>query len=292
MAIQFNCPMCGASLIAPDNSVGREIRCVGCRAVFPVPEAREEPFAEPLPVDPPLFEKDPPYQDDPPYRDDPRRADDYDDEPRRRPVRRRRRRPPPPPGRGVAFWLVFIFGVLAIGGCACCGGIYLAIPGERWQKHESVQGGFKVDLPATPKTDMPIPGVKPDPKLKVEGAILWKRGEFYTITYADIAARNVRLQTDEALLDEAVRSIETEREVQRVVRKDPIGVCGFPGREIEFVSTDGGTYVARVIIADTRLYVLIGGGRFVGPNNANIRRFLDSFEITDKRLAGGAQHER
>ena len=58
---------------------------------------------------------------------------------------------------------------MTLGTCGCCGGIYLLLPGANWRPYESARGGFKVDLPADAKTDMPIPGMKPDPNMKVEG---------------------------------------------------------------------------------------------------------------------------
>ncbi len=297
MAIKFSCPMCGTSLIAPDDAVGRDIRCSSCRAVFPVPEPREAPPAEPRRGEPrpdddrPLFEQGSPYSDDAlPM------ASDYDDESPRPPSdsratpvrhRRRRRPPPPPPGRGVLFWLLLIFGALAVLTVGCCGGVYLLIPNERWQTHHSVEGGFKVDLPARQQKNLPVPGAKDDPNLKVEGAIFWKRGEFYAVMYTPVPPPGSRGETDERVLDESVRAMETDHEVRRVVRKERITVSGFPGREVEFVGTDGGTYLARVVIADRLLYVAIAGGRFVGPGNANIRRFLDSFQLTEPKQARG-----
>ena len=115
--------------------------------------------------------------------------------------------------------------------------------------------------------------------MKLEGTILWKRGEVYAVMYYDIAPADFRMQTDEMLLAEAERGVEHEAEVERIVRKEPITVSGFKGLEIEYVATDGGTYIGRFIVANNRLYTLVGGGRFVSPGNANIRRFLDSFTI-------------
>ena len=135
-----------------------------------------------------------------------------------------------------------------------------------------------------PDKDMKVPGMKPEPNIRTEGGVLYKRGECYAVSYGDMPPRNQRAVGDEALLDEAVRGMRTDGDVKRVVREEKITVSGFPAREVEFLATDGGTYTARVIVADTRLYIVIGGGRFVRPGNANVRRFLDSFKVTDLKM--------
>ncbi len=310
MAIEVTCPSCASRLRVGDDAAGRQVRCGRCTTVLRVPGPRVDPPEPPPPPPPapaeePLFEQGDPYSDDDrrparrtrgrdydePYedrdrderdeRDRPprRRAYDYDDDdPDRRP-RRRRRRPPAPSGRGPLFWVVVIFGVLMLGACACCGGGYLILPGENWRRYESPAGGFAVDVPGPMKQDMPLPGMKPDPNVKVEGLILWKRGEFYVVTYADLPPVGLR-EPPEALIEGALREMKADRGLKRIVREDRITVSGFPGREIEYVYEDNGTYVARLVVTDRRIYVALGGGRFVGPGNANIRRFLDSFAIT------------
>ncbi len=212
-----------------------------------------------------------------PY-DAPRRDRDRD-----RP-RRRRRPPAPPPGRGALFWLVVIGGVFCLLTFGCCGGMYLLIPGPKWQKHESARGGFRVDLPAPPRNDMDkIAGEKPDPSAPMEGTILFGRMEEYAIVYRDIPAHELRFGMDKQLLDEAVKGMKDTGEVT-VIRQKDITVGGFPAREVEFSAKGSGWYVARIIIADSRVYVIIAGGRFASPGNENAKRFLDSFEIIDPKL--------
>ena len=117
--------------------------------------------------------------------------------------------------------------------------------------------------------------------------LLLKRGELYAVMYWDIPPGDQRAESDDKLLDEAARGIKDEPVVRTVVRQEPRVVSGFPAREIEYVATDGGTYLCRVVVAEGRLYAVVGGGRFVRPGNANIRRYLDSFEVTS-----GNQHPR
>ena len=287
MAFQFNCPTCGTGMIGTADRVGRDVRCPSCLTTFPAPEPPQFDQHEPAPEDDRRFDREPRRREprgdyEPDYdrnHDDRREYDrDYDEEPR---PRRRRRPPPPPPGRGPLFWIVIIFGVLLLGTCACCGGGFLLLPGEKWHKHQSPEGGFAVDLPVPAKKGSPIPGMKLEPGQQAEGAVLWKRGEVYLISYVPVPPVGQRAATEEALLDQAVQEMKNDRNIKRVVRNERVTVSGFPGREVEYLYEDNGTYVGRIIISNRRLYIVVAGGRLVSPGNANVRRFLDSFEITD-----------
>ncbi len=265
MAIEFSCPACGGTLRVEDNATGGLIRCGGCMTLLRVPDATSP--------SPPAPESEPrPHPDDSLPTDEPR------------PRRRRRRGPPPSKGRGPVFWILMAFGLIAVGSCACCGGVFLLLPQPNWRTHQSAQGGFKVDLPATPRNNPQLRGVKPELNMKVEGVLLWSRGEEYSVAYADILQRNQRRDQDEKLLDESVKEIESSPECRRVVRNERLTVSGFPARELELVGKDGGTYVLRMVVADSRYYMVIGGGRSVRPGNENVRRFLNSFEVTDPKL--------
>jgi predicted Zn finger-like uncharacterized protein len=270
MAIEFSCPACGNTLRVEDEAAGRVVRCGGCLTTLRVPGAAA---AAPPPAPEP--EPGPPRPDD--------------DRPR---PPRRRRRPPPPAGRGPLFWVALTVGVIGLGTCACCCGVALLLPGAEWRTHQSREGGYKVDLPAAPRDNLPVAGVKLDKDVKAEGAVLWSRGEVFVVVRRDLPPRNRRQQTDDQLLDEGAKGIEGDPECRRVVRTERLKVSGFTAREVEFLGRDGGTYVVRLVAAGDRLYLLAGGGRFVRPGNPNVRRFLDSFEVTDpkpraKDRAGG-----
>jgi hypothetical protein len=269
MAFKFKCPECGISLLASDNSVGNEMHCPSCQATFPVPEpSRQSP--------PRPSERKPSSPNDEGDRPRPRREPDFDDEydpPRRR-------RPSRSSGRGPLVVIGIIFGVLFLGSCTCCGGGYALLPDENWRTYQSPQGGFSVEIPVEPKQDMKAYGVKPDSGVRVEGGLLWKRGEFYTISYGEVTPKFARAASDDQILREMVQALSTNPE-SRVLRDTPITVSGFPGREVEFAETDGGTNLARVVLADRRVYVVMGGGRFVKTGNPNIRRFVDSFKVNN-----------
>ncbi|AMV29703.1 hypothetical protein VT84_35240 [Gemmata sp. SH-PL17] len=324
MPIEFVCPTCNGTLRVEDDFAGRVIRCGSCQTMLRVPNEPNAP--DPLtqsvvPVAPPdapapsasenttdpnqsLFRDADPYHSPdrhPDFELSPRRRnrdrdDSYDrardrdrDRDDERP-RRRRRPPAPPPGRGMFFWLVVCGGLLVLLTFGCCGGLYLLLPGAKWQKHESAKGGFKVDLPAAPRNDLPkLAGKERDPSVQMEGTILISRAEEFAVVYGDTPPAGQRFGTDQQQIDEAVKGMQTTGDVRAVLSQKDMTVGGFPAREVEFSAKSGGWYVSRIVVADGRVYVLIAGGRFARPGNENARRFLDSFEITDPRLKAAGQ---
>ena len=296
MAIEFVCPTCSGTLRVGDEAAGRVIRCGACQTTLRVPERANEPEPEPTELPdrgdkPPgslEAEMEPPRAAEPVGPSPRARSRDWDDDPDDRPRRPRRRRPPPPPGRGVLFWLALIGGITLLLGCGCCGGMYLLIPGPEWRAHESAKGGFRVELPAAPRADMDKIAGDADPAAPIEGTILFGRLEEYAVVHRDIPADDRRWITDKQWIDETVKAMRSEPDVQSVLSEKDITVGGFTGREIEFAA-GGGWYAARVVVADTRIYIVIGGGRFAKPGNANVRRFLDSFQVTDPKLKNPAQ---
>jgi hypothetical protein len=271
----------------------------------PLPQSYTNAYAnDPPPIPAAIPREEPRYADD--EETQPRRRrrreedsdyddrDDRDDRDRRRRRSRRRRDSeyaPPPSGRGAFFWLAVIGGVMLFGCVGCCGGLYFLLPSEKWQKHESAAGGFRVDLPAPPRKDMNSFAGKNDANLKIEGTIFFKRMEEYAVVYGELPPKNPWRVPDEQLIDEAINGVRGEGEVSRVLSEKKLKVGGYSAREVEFLAKGGGWYVMRVIITDNRVYVLVAGGRFAKQGNANVRRFMDSFEFTDPRIKGGPKFD-
>src|SRR5262245_38855330 len=130
MAILFTCPTCGATLRMADAAAGRVVRCGTCQGTCRVPDAAPAPAepAEDLPESEPESEPRP------------RRA------PRSRPRRA---------SLAWVFWLVggIVFLVLSGVGVA----VYL-LTQPSWQSYESEAGGFRVDLPGSPRPISEMPG--------------------------------------------------------------------------------------------------------------------------------------
>lgn len=279
MAIEISCPSCGVTLRVEDDSAGQIIRCGGCMSTLRVPDL-EEPQANirtgGVASGGSDQEESYPDQDEAVERPHPWRAS---------------RQPPPSRGRGPLFWLLVFLGLSGLACCSLCGLAALLLPGPKWHTHTSGEGGFKVELPAPVREIKAIPGVKMDPKMKTEGAFLLSRGEEYAIVYGEIAPRKQRWNTDEEVIAAGVKELESDPDCRRMIRNEPIEVSGFKAHEFEFVGQDGGTRVGRLIVADSRFYVVVAGGRFVRPGNLNVRRFLDSFEVTDPKLRLALPHK-
>jgi len=227
-----------------------------------------------------------------PRRRDRERERDRDDQDDDRRERRSRRRPPPPAGKGIFFWLVIIGAIMLVGVVGCCGGLLLLLPDTKWQTHESKDGGFKVELPGKPSPDVAkATGLKLENGTRAEGTVLLRRAEKFLVIYQDIKPTKERIATDEQELDERVKKLRDGMKAERLLRNDSITVNGFSAREIEF-QAETGWHTARVIVADTRVYIILAGGGMAQPGDPEVRQFLDSFKITDpKLLAEGKRRE-
>jgi hypothetical protein len=180
---------------------------------------------------------------------------------------------------------LLLVGLLTAGACA---GLYFVLQ-PKWQVHESRGGGFKVELPAEPRNDMEDmvrAQAVIQQNVRIEGTVLIVKLEEYSVVYADIDADLRRSQSDDDILDDTVDALKEDDPGVQVHSDKPTTVSGFPAREVVFThADDGGTFVCRIVVADTRLYIVTAGGPFLEPNgNERTRRFLDSFQITDARL--------
>ena len=104
--------------------------------------------------------------------------------------------------------------------------------------------------------------------------------EEYAVVFKEVPPPGQRDGTDEELLDQALKQ-PLGGNVRRVIRADPITVSGFPAREVEVEMDDGSVGAARIVMAETRIYRVTAGGQSSEPVNERVRRFLDSFEVTD-----------
>jgi hypothetical protein len=316
MAIEFVCPACGGTLQVGDEAAGRVIRCGGCMTALRVPVPDPSPRSAPPPPSAPTspFETDAPApaprarrtssrgsaeaepvpnEDALPtaHRVDPRRGPEDPSAPRRR------RRPPPPAASGskVLVWLLVIGAIGFFGLIACCGLFALVMSGNaKWHAHDSARGGFKVDLPGPMTTTAEQPAhLELEKGERSEGALLPFKQQQYVVIYKDIpstkerAAKNER--TDKEEIDDQINKLLKAPGANKLEDKT-VTVGGFPAREIE-MRCAGGWYTVRVIVADTRAYTLVVHSD-ERPNKDDVRRFIDSFTITDEKIvAEGKRRE-
>jgi hypothetical protein len=183
------------------------------------------------------------------------------------------------------------FGVLGVGSCIFCFGLAALMPKANWHTHKSRDGGFEVDLPSKPRDNMLLRGLKQDPKLKIEGTRVLGSGEEYAILYKDIEPtekREKKKDSDDGLLAKVVKDLESTPGTRKIQENPSLEMCGFPAREIQLSVASGSMYVVRVIVADSRMYILVVGSRMNFPEEENIQQFFNSFKITDEKLVAAA----
>jgi predicted Zn finger-like uncharacterized protein len=283
MAIEFACPHCQTALRVNDAAAGRTVRCPRCSTTTRAPAVTPEPdipYAVPVsePGIPPPPVRSPAIPVAPPkvgVHGRPRRDTDQ-----------------PRQGRGPLFWILAVLLVVGFVVVAGCGGLLVSLGNPRWRTHESAEGGFRVELPAAPRGDIArLARANPDPNVRAEGTILWGRFEEFAVCYADRPA-GPAAQDDEAVLKEIIDQVPQTMPGARVVRHEPIVVSGCPG--VEAVVEGGGvrSCLLRAVLAGPRLYVVIAGGRFADRDNPRVRRFVESFEVTDPNLRALARERR
>jgi predicted Zn finger-like uncharacterized protein len=274
MAIEFTCPACGGALRVRDAAIGQVVRCGGCLTMLRVPNT-----AAASPVPPRDEPEPPPRPNSSPAATGP--EPDFLD-PTQAPSR--------PVAASTRFWLTVTATTLVLGACGCCGLAALILPDPEWREHDSPAGGFRVELPAEPRRDTERRfrdvGLRFERMKAVEGTHLWTRAENYAIAHRDLAPG--RLATDDQVLDAQIKDL-LRGEVRQTGQTTRIEVDGFPGREFSCQTGNGSVYTGRVVLAGTRVYVLLAGGRFAESDDGNVRHFLESFEITDPRLLAEAK---
>jgi hypothetical protein len=171
--------------------------------------------------------------------------------------------------------------------------MFLLIPKEEPHPLTSQKGGFKVNLPAKPKPNVQKDvDIKLDNDTSIEGTSMFPQHS-YVVIYRNIPSTKERAgkgRTDEVELDAAIDNLYEATGAERKPAGKRLKVDGFPAREVEFEGRHG-FYTARVIIADTKRYIVLA----VGPMHGTppVRTFIDSFQITDEKLlAEGKRREK
>jgi hypothetical protein len=212
---------------------------------------------------------------------EPRRTpggDDYDDRPRRR------RRPPKRSGRGVLLVLGAV-GLLLLLGCGGVIGAVVWAGTPRWEEYRSPNGGYTVELPAKARADMakiaanhgPVP-----PGVVYEGTLLLGRLEEYSIVYTDLAPDLRFGNTDEMILDQALKNLREGPVPATIISTKDVTVSGYKAREVKLRLKEQ-NLLSRIVVTPTRLYTAIAGGPFTGADEPRVRRFVESFKLNAER---------
>jgi hypothetical protein len=142
-----------------------------------------------------------------------------------------------------------------------------------------VAPGFKADMPGKPKYTQQVQQVGAD-RLQVQTyeVSLRSPARSFGITYSDYPAHVIRATPAEARLngarDGAVKAVRG-----RLRSEKRLTLNGFPGRELEIEVGGKGAAVTRLYAVDSRMFILTVGGPDVKPDDPDVKRFLDSFQL-------------
>jgi hypothetical protein len=138
---------------------------------------------------------------------------------------------------------------------------------------------------------MAISGWDADPSWTIEGARMMNTGEEFAVLYKDIQPTDQRgVNSDEAILRKTLQDRKAAPGVRNFVEsKTVVEQCGFPAREFRYGDLIGEGFVVRVIVADSRMYILVVCGTAGEPDEDDVHHFFDSFEITDPKLLATAE---
>jgi hypothetical protein len=192
----------------------------------------------------------------------------------------------------VLFWVVVGGGLLTLLTVAACAGL-VAVLQPHWQTYESAAGGFKVDLPADPRDDLEdLDQIGNNPNARAEGTVLWVHEEVYLVIYTDVDPRALQADDDDNL-KEALVGLQRDTPGLKVIRTDPVTVSGWPATEAVLRHPQHGIVFCRIVLADTRVYLVVAGGqKLTVAGNRRVRRFLDSFAVTDPKLQARAAERK
>lgn len=283
------CAGCDATLRVPEEAAGNFLRCPRCQTLLAIPAPAEEPKFEVVreeepPLDLPI---EAPSNDRPAYR------------PARRSRRPRRKEHGPFDGIIAFFTNPAMKSFMAIaGGCAFFGGMVLyfawtffvgpapkEIAADQWKPHE-IPGRYKVLMPAQPTQQSQAAGGM---KVILYGAEPDKQS-MYAVGYSEGQLPPERLRlSQEALLNDACDGAVANSGGTQVSR-EPCKLGNYVGKELVVrIPRGSGKLISRVFLTrGGRLYIVMCGGRGFEPGQPNVKRFLDSFEITE----GGAPPPR
>jgi hypothetical protein len=299
MAIEFSCPSCGGTLRVEDDAIGQIVRCGGCMSMLRVPDNDSASTAFPEATATPFPEAEPASRRRQPANqpEEPVLAEEAIEEFRRPSRRKRSRREPPiPSGPSPLFWMLMTFCVLGVGSCTLCTGIAIVFENgeEDWQVHQSTAGGYQVEFPALPQKRFALHNLVHDPNMKVEGTRISFSGEEFAVVYKDLEPAEKKQLSERQILDRAVKDFTGFPGNRKQGDAKTLEVSGFPAREFNLQVGDEGSYVVRIVVADSRVYAIIAGNRFGRMDVENLQRFINSFQITDQKLlaASGERAER
>jgi Concanavalin A-like lectin/glucanases superfamily len=151
------------------------------------------------------------------------------------------------------------------------------IDDKQWVEFVCPQKEFRVDFPgqATVK-EGPMPGIRPRVG-KIQAVELGHSA--YLVSYYDFGPLDAIPDGDRVF--EEVRDTFLQRIPGTTVSKEhDINFAGFLCREITLAEPKRGNRIARVFLTEGRIYTLAVGGRHYDSDSPNVKRFFESFHLT------------
>jgi hypothetical protein len=284
------CPECKRKLKVPESAAGKAIRCPSCKAIIPASkktstlgtvQAASKPVESEAVTAAPAR---PPAAASP--RKPAREPEEFtDDKPHgtAKPIRK---------GASTGLIVGLIVGgvVLLLG---LIGGVGLlvyivrnrTIPDAEWQSFAPPNSGCTILMPGTPVSkSRPINGVAVD---EYEVLRLSEKISF-SIGFSTIHANTLRADAVNTVMnaarDGAIQAVNGTKVQEREFQFRTV-----PAREFEMRASDGSRAIVRIYLAHLnglhRLYAISAGGFGVRPDQGDVVRFLDSFQLDNSATA-------
>jgi WD40 repeat protein len=156
--------------------------------------------------------------------------------------------------------------------------LFGGIPNSAWREFSPSEGGFRVLLPGRPTPRNLAPTGTPG--LTLFG-VDWDHGRLeFLVGYQDLVEADLRdLGWERRLLDEQEGTLKTQRG-SKLLSARAVNWEGHPGRVFAIEIPGKGTVVAAAYGVRHRLYLLLVGGRTVTAAAPEVRKFLDSFRLS------------
>jgi hypothetical protein len=156
-----------------------------------------------------------------------------------------------------------------------------------WETFISAEGKFSVEMPGTPREgsqeiDLGVLGTVPMVSFAVNRVVIE-----YTASYIDYPASAVSGRDVSEMLQGAFAGVAGSNQI---AGQELIDVQGNPGLQGEFAHPSGYAWYKAVLV-ENRLYQLIAIATNREASEADARRFLDSFRITDGTTTGDPTEE-
>jgi hypothetical protein len=158
-----------------------------------------------------------------------------------------------------------------------------------WAEASYPEGGFRVALPDGAPAAR-ITGIRLRPGASIRGTTLGSKREEYAVLYSSTEGSRAAGMTDDAIRAEAVAAALGD--AQKGAETDA-AVGDFPARDLSFdVPARGVSGVARVLVVGDRVFVVVAVGPSFSPTHGRVRKFFDSFAVTDEKVLAKSKELR